>query len=558
MQSGSELVSEHLARAVAGAAGSIEGCSGVSPEDVEIEVPKEKSHGDMSTNLALVLASRARINPRALAQEIVSRMRVDPDIVESVSVAGPGFVNAVIAKRWLRANVREAIGSGGRYGTSDEGGGRRVQVEFVSANPTGPLNIVSARAAAVGDSLARILRARGYSVDAEYYVNDSGGQASQLAASFEARFRERLGEKTEVPEGGYPGEYLVEMAARLPESDWTAVLNLPPEERAARFGSRAIEEIVAGQKDDLEKFGVEYDNWFRESSLHSTGAVGRALDALRSFGVVERREGAEWFLSTKYGDDSDRVLVKSSGAPTYFLADVAYHADKHSRGYDRVIDIWGPDHHGHIPRMTAATKALGFGEDWLEVLIVQWVNLLRDGEAVGMSKRKGEYVTMRELVDEVGPDCARFLFLTRRSNTPLDFDLELAKRQSDENPVYYVQYCHARIASILRFAAESGADTASLERADTSSLDQPEELDLMRALAAYPRVVAAAARAREPHRLTDYCRELSADFHRFYHKHRVVSERDGVDMGRLALCKAVAVVLANGFSLLGISAPERM
>jgi arginyl-tRNA synthetase len=558
MRSGSESISEHLTRALARAAGSIEGCAGISPEEVEIEVPKEKGHGDMSTNLALVLASKARLSPRALAAEILSRLEVDPGVVESISVAGPGFINAVVSREWLRANVGETIRAGSSYGTSDEGHGRRVQVEFVSANPTGPLNIVSARAAAVGDSLAGILRARGYSVDAEYYVNDSGGQASRLAASFEARFRERLGEAVEIPEDGYPGEYLVEMAARLPESDWAAVLSLPAEERAARFGARAIEEIVAGQRDDLGRFGVEYDNWFRESSLHRAGAVDRALDALRSFGVVERREGAEWFLSTKYGDDNDRVLVKSTGAPTYFLADVAYHADKHTRGYDRVIDIWGPDHHGHIPRMTAATKALGFGEDWLEVLIVQWVNLLRDGEAVGMSKRKGEYVTMRELVDEVGSDCARFLFLTRRSNTPLDFDLELAKRQSDENPVYYVQYCHARISSILRFAADSGADTATLDRADTSSLNEPEELDLMRSLAAYPRMVAAAARTREPHRLTEYCREISADFHRFYHKHRVVSEKDGVDVGRLALCKAVAVVLENGFSLLGISAPERM
>lgn len=552
------MISEHLSRALADAAGSMQECAGLSPEDVEIEVPKERSHGDMSTNLALVLSSKARRSPRALAEEIVSRLSLDPDMVESVSVAGPGFINAVIARPWLKRNVSEVIAAGSRYGTSDEGSGARVQVEFVSANPTGPLNIVSARAAAVGDSLVRILRARGYSVDAEYYVNDSGGQAGQLAASFEARFRERLGESVEIPEGGYPGEYLVEMAARLPESDWAAALELPPDERAALFGARAIEEIVAGQKADLRSFGVEYDNWFKESSLHRSGAIERALDALRSFGVVERREGAEWFLSTKYGDDSDRVLVKSTGAPTYFLADVAYHADKRSRGYDRVIDIWGPDHHGHIPRMTAATQALGYGTDWLEVLIVQWVNLLRDGEAVGMSKRRGEYVTMRELVDEVGPDCARFLFLTRRSNTPLDFDLELAKRQSDENPVYYVQYSYARISSILRFAAEGGADTATLERTDTSSLDEPEELDLMRALAGYPRVVGAAARAREPHRLTDYCREISADFHRFYHKHRVVSDRDGTDMGRLALCKAVAVVLENALSLLGVSAPERM
>lgn len=558
MPSGSELISEHLSRALAAAARSLKGCPAVDPERIEVEVPRERSHGDLSANLALVLSSRLRRNPRAIAEELVSGLEFDSGMIEKVEIAGPGFINAFIALSWLKENVNRIVSMGNRYGFSDEGEGARVQVEFVSANPTGPLNIVSARAAAVGDSLVRLLRARGYAADAEYYVNDSGVQAEQLGASLEARFRQSLGENVEIPEGGYPGEYLVEMAGRLDASKWKRALDLEEGERRRLFAKEAIEEIVVGQREDLEAFGVAYDNWFRESSLHGSGAVEATLRALRSAGVVARREEADWFLSTKYDDDADRVLVKSDGAPTYFLADVAYHADKRGRGYDKVIDIWGPDHHGHIPRMQAAAKALGYPDGWLEVLIVQWVNLVRGGQLVGMSKRKGEYVTMRELVEEVGADCARFFFLTRRSNTPLDFDLDLAKKQSDENPVYYVQYSHARIASILRFAADQGADLGPPKAGDTSGLDEPEEVDLMKNLAAYPRLVGGGARAREPHRLTEYCRELAADFHRFYHKHRVVSERDGINPGRLTLCRAVSVVLKNAFSLLGISAPERM
>lgn len=558
MRSGSELISEHLSRALAVAARSLKDCPAVQPEGIEIEVPRERSHGDLSANVALVLSSRLRRNPRAIAEELVSALEYDSGMIEKVEIAGPGFINAFIARSWLKENVNRIVDMGDRYGFSDEGEGARVQVEFVSANPTGPLNIVSARAAAVGDSLVRLLRARGYAADAEYYVNDSGVQAEQLGASLEARFRQSLGESVEIPEGGYPGEYLVEMAGRLEAKKWKKALDRDEGERRSLFAAEAIEEIVVGQREDLGAFGVAYDNWCRESSLHASGAVDATLRALRSAGVVARREEADWFLSTKYGDDADRVLVKSNGAPTYFLADVAYHADKRGRGYGKVIDIWGPDHHGHIPRMQAAAKALGYPDDWLEVLIVQWVNLVRGGQLVGMSKRKGEYVTMRELVEEVGADCARFFFLTRRSNTPLDFDLDLAKKQSDENPVYYVQYSHARIASILRFAADQGADLGPPKAADTSGLDEPEEVDLMKNLAAYPRVVGGGARAREPHRLTEYCRELASDFHRFYHKHRVVSERDGVNPGRLALSRAVSFVLKNAFSMLGISAPERM
>lgn len=558
MRSGSELISEHLSRALAEAAGSVEGCGTVAPGDVELEIPKDRAHGDFSSNLAMAMAKRAGISPRALAEKIASVVAVDPGMIEKVHVAGPGFINAFISLSWLQGNVGRILELGERYGTSDEGGGRRVQVEFVSANPTGPLNIVSARAAAVGDSLVRLLRARGYSVDAEYYVNDSGGQAGHLGESLEARFRQRLGEKAEVPEGGYPGEYLLDIASRLDEQKWRELLELDPKERETRFASEAIEEIVSGQQGDLRAFGVNYDSWFRESSLHRAGAVKDALEKLRAAGFVARREGAEWFRSTKFGDDSDRVLVKSTGDPTYFLADIAYHVDKHSRGFEKVIDLWGPDHHGHIPRMAAAAQALGYPADWLEILVVQWVNLLRDGEAIGMSKRKGEYVTMKELVDEVGKDCARFLFLIRRSNTPLDFDLDLAKRQTDENPVYYVQYSHARISSILKFAAEKGAEPDSVSAEDTMGLEEPEEIDLMKTLARYPRLVGGSADAREPHRVTDYCRELAADFHRFYHKHRVVSEEGGTNRGRLALCKAVSVVLKNAFSLIGISAPERM
>ena len=558
MRSGSELVSGLLAEALAEAASSIEGCARVAPDRVEIEVPREKKHGDLSCNLALRLASELGRKPREIAEELASRADLDPGMIERVEVAGPGFINVFIAHSWLRANVREILRRGASYGTSDEGGGSRVQVEFVSANPTGPLNIVSARAAAVGDSLVRLLRARGFDADSEFYVNDSGRQADLLGASLESRFRRTLGEDAEIPEGGYPGEYLVDMAEALPRDLWEKVLAKDPSERTALFSAHAVEKIVEGQEEDLRAFGVDFNTWFRESSLHRTGAVEKTFVKLKDRGAVAEREGAQWLKSSEYGDDEDRVIIRSNGVPTYLLGDIAYHADKHGRGYDKVIDLWGPDHHGHIPRMDAAMRALGYPEGWLEVLIVQWVNLVRGGKSVGMSKRKGEYVTMRELVEDVGPDCARFLFLLRRCNTPLDFDLDLAKTQSDENPVYYVQYSHARVASILRFAAEQGIDFDAVKGEETDALTEPEETDLMKTLALYPRLVAGAAASREPHRLTEFCKELAADFHRFYHKHRVVSERDGASMGRLALVKAVMGVLRNALSLLGVSAPERM
>jgi arginyl-tRNA synthetase len=558
MLSGSELISRHLAEALAEAASSIEGCGRVSPEQMEIEVPREKAHGDLSCNLALALAASAGRRPRELAEDLASRAEIDTRLIERIEVAGPGFINVFFALPWLQENVTQILRQGETYGTSSAGGGARVLVEYVSANPTGPLNVVSARAAAVGNSLVRLLRARGYETEAEFYVNDTGGQADLLGESLEARFRQTLGEEAAVPQGGYPGEYLTEMAGNLPKGLWKDVLKKEPGERTALFRAKAIERILEGQQADLEAFGVTFDRWFRESSLHGAKAVDNALLRLQDAGAVAERDGAQWLLSTQYGDDEDRVLVRSTGVPTYLLGDIAYHMDKHERGYDKVIDIWGPDHHGHIPRMNASLRALGYPPGWLEVLIVQWVTLIRGGETVGMSKRKGEYVTMKELVDDVGADCARYLFLTRRCNTPLDFDLDLAKTQSDENPVYYVQYSHARVASILRFAAEQGVDPGSVEEKGAGGLAEPEEVDLMKTLALYPRLVGSSVRSREPHRLTEYCRELAGGFHRFYHKHRVVSEKDGVSMPRLALVEAVQTVLRNALALLGVSAPDRM
>ena len=669
-------------------------------ENVKFEVskPREKSHGDFATNVAIVAAKRAGRDPQTVAEGIAAELKRSADIFEAIEVAPPGFINLTLSPGVYLKKLEEILAAPGdrAYGSSAVGEGRLVQVEFVSANPTGPLNVVSARAAAVGDALVRLLGRIGYRARSEFYVNDAGSQVDQLGRSVEARFREILGERAEIPEGGYPGEYLVAIAAQVKElADWadrragsdaglpvwaeeeealaadsllgglgpTAGTGLeragswlaeylalrrslaphlqsawaahyaidlsrrgftageisprlalvdrfrdyygeraersidgrPPAQPAARiflevaggagfdFGRFAVEQIVEGQKCSLEQFGagasggLKFDAWVRESSLRDV--VKEVSEKLVADGrFVAERDGALWLKAPgqagagQAGAGQDRgteekdewVIRRTSGEPTYFLSDIAYHVDKRRRGFERVIDIWGPDHHGHVWRMKQAMLAvsevmpeLAIGPDWLDIIIAQQVNLVREGKRVQMSKRAGEYVTLDDVVCEVGADASRFFFLMRRSNSHLDFDLDLAKKTSEENPVYYVQYAHARIAGILGNAEVGGLEPAR-DRRSLALLSTKEETDLLKGLAEFDEAVMASALALEPHRMINYLVDLAARFHRFYHNHRVISEDSSLSSARLALCVAARTVLASALSLVGVSAPESM
>ncbi len=565
--------------AAAAAAGELPGLEGAELPPFTVEVPRERGHGDFASNLALVLAGRLGRRPREVAAALAARFGAATAPVERVEVAGPGFLNFFLAPGWLAPVVEAVLSQGPAYGRSEGGRGRRVQVEFVSANPTGPLNVVNARAAAYGDALAACLEAAGYAVEREYYVNDAGNQFALLGVAMEVRCRQLLGQEVELPEGAYPGEYVVDLAREylagpggeaarrvllgsgaVPAGSDAGGLAALREE-LARF---AVERIVAGQEASLRRYGVVYDRWVRESALRAAGAPERALARLREAGCVYERDGAVWFRATAFGDEQDRVLVRQNGEYTYFLVDVAYHLDKFERGFDRVIDIWGQDHHGYVPRLRAALQALGVEPGRLEVLLNQMVRLVRGGEVVRMSKRRGEFVTMDELVDDVGRDAARFLFLMRSLDSHMDFDLDLARLQAAENPVYYVQYAHARICSILRqpearvLLAPAGGAAEAARAAAATLLREPAEVELLRKLAEFPGEVAAAAEAREPHRLTAYARDLATLFHSFYTQCRVLVPERELALARLALVAAARQVLANALALLGVSAPERM
>jgi arginyl-tRNA synthetase len=534
--------------------------AGLDPEthEIHLERPNDTSHGDLSCNIALVSAGTIGRKPRELAEEIVKATELDEGFVERIEVAGPGFINFTFSKTYLREQIVEINRLGGKYGNSDLGAGKKLQVEFVSANPTGPLVIVSARAAAVGAALVNVLRKVGYETEAEYYINDTGSQVDKLGRSLLVRFRQLQGEDVEFPDEGYPGEYLVEIAREIDEKKGRAWLGLPAGEASGAFGAFAIERITEMIRADLEAFGVHFDLFFNESQLHGEGGdIAAALRILEEKKETFEEEGALWFRSSSYGDEKDRVLVRSDGSPTYFLADAAYHYNKWKRGFGRVIDIWGPDHHGHIKRLEAASTVLGAPEGWLEVLIVQWVRLVEDGKQVSMSKRGGEFVTLRDLVSDVGVDAAKFFFLMRKTNAHLDFNLTLARKASDENPVYYVQYAHARISSVIDFARGEGVAIPE----DTSCVDllgEPEEIELMRQLVIFPQLLEGAARTREPHRLSSYTQQLAASFHHFYHICRIVSSDQRLSEARLLLAEATRIVLAESLRILGVSAPEKM
>ncbi len=531
---------------------------GLPPPDVAI--PREEGFGDYSTNWALALAKSMKKNPREVAGRIVDALGDAGGLVAGASVAGPGFLNVSLSQDVLGGALRDVLKAGAAYGTTDTGHGEKMQVEFVSANPTGPLNVVNARAAAFGGTLARLFNAAGYDCGTEFYVNDVGTQIDLLGASFRARHAELSGGGPAViPENGYRGEYLKDLAAGLAERDAMAALAAGDDSAVNHAFSRlAVSRILDWQKKDLGRYGTTFDRWYLQSELYPE-AIERTLKLIRDRGFVVEREGAQWLATTRFGDDQDRVLVRSSGEPSYFLADLAYHASKHERGNRHVIDIWGPDHHGHIPRMQAGMEIMGFGADWLEVIIVQQVNLLSQGQPVKMSKREGEFITLSELVDDVGKDTAIFFFLMRRANSHLDFDMDLARSTSDENPVYYVKYAHARTAGILRVAAERGTPGADDPAGgDPALLVHPAERTLLRLIVQYPELLKGAALAREPHRLTNYLRQLSAAFHPFYHQCRVVGEEPALSRARLMLCAGVRQVLGNGLALINVEAPESM
>lgn len=534
-----------------------------------IEVPKDPSFGDFATGAAMVTAGHFRRPPRAIGEALAERLRALaaadgpgalPGSVRlmSVEVAGPGFVNMRLDGRWLLEAACSILNEGPRAGVPDVGQGRRVQIEFVSANPTGPMNVVNARAAAVGDALARLLQAVGYRVFREYYVNDAGRQARLFAESVAARMAELLGEPTQFPEEGYPGEYVRDIAAELLK-DEPDLARLSPDQRLERLQRAAVDRMLARQRRELEAFGVRFDEWFRERSLYERNRVAEVLKELEARGFLYEAEGARWLRSTAFGDDKDRVVVKSDGTLTYLASDIAYHDDKFRRGFDLVIDIWGPDHHGYVARMKAAMQALGYPPERLEIIILQLVSLVRGGQAVRMSKRAGEFVTLTELLEEVGADAARYFFLQRSPDSPVEVDLDLAALQSMDNPVYYVQYAHARICSVFRQAEAEGVEVPQQAApTDLEPLTTPHEQAVLKVLAGYAEEVRDAALRREPQRIVNLVYQLASAFHSFYNEHRLLHPDPKLRRARLLLAQATRRVLADGLGLLGISAPERM
>ncbi len=529
--------------------------------EITLEPPKGKAFGDYTTNIAMVMAREARMAPRQLAEKIIPRLPSLGGLIERAEVAGAGYINFYLKPTWLHDIVLRIADEGEAYGRTDIGKGQKAQVEFVSANPNGPIHVAHGRGGATGDAIASMLEALGYDVTRESYINDarSSHQMQCFGRSINARYMQALGQDFPLPEDAYRGEYVMDIAKEIVAEHGDKFLSMPEDERIRTFTDLGEEMMLREQKADLEKFGIKFDVWFSEQTLHDSGKVQEAIEKLKERGYAYEKAGALWLKSTEFGDDKDRTLVRSNGQPTYIAADAAYHANKLDRGFDKVIDVWGPDHHGYIARTKAAIAALGYDADKVEIIIFQVVRLYSGGELVMMSKRAGDVVLLSDLVDEVGKDAARFFFLMRSPDSGLDFDLELAKSQTNENPVYYVQYAHARICSILRKAVEEdGLQIPAARDVDLSVLGHEAEIDLMKKLGEYPDVVMEAGRTYEPHRLTRYAQDLAAVFHSFYGDCRVISEDAALTAARLVLVDSTRTVLANNLRLLGISAPERM
>ncbi len=522
---------------------------------VVLEVPPQKEFGDYATNFALQAARAARTKPRAIAEALVARL--NETWLTKAEIAGPGFINFYLKSDWLYDMLAAILTQGETYGNTTAGAGQRVQVEYVSANPTGPLHVGHGRGAAVGSALVNLLKAAGYDVQSEYYINDAGNQIDNLAASVNARYLELLGQTAEFPADGYHGRDIIDTAQRIIDHDGDKYLHMDAAERLAIFKELALQEKLAALKEDLQAFNVDFDVWFSERTLHQSGAIAQTCKLLQANGTMYEQDGALWLKSTCYGDDKDRVVIRDNGIPTYLAADIAYHRDKAERGFDTLINIWGADHHGYICRVKAAMAALGYNSDMLEVLVLQMVSLYQNGELVKMSKRTGQSVTLTELIEEVGRDAARFFFIMRSIDSQLDFDLDLAKSRSNENPVYYIQYAHARIASIFRQAAEAGID-GRWEKTELSVLTTPFEIDLIKKMGGYPEEIAFAAADRAPHRIARYAHDLATLFHSFYNQCRIVGVEPELAAARLALVTAVQTTIRHALTLLGIDAPEKM
>ncbi|MFP3975105.1 MAG: arginine--tRNA ligase [Chloroflexota bacterium] len=527
----------------------------VSLPDVFIERPQNPDHGDYAATIALKLARAAKMNPLEIANSIAKFL---PDIegVESFSVVKPGFINFVLSRDWMIQQVDEIIKQGEAYGDSSLGEGTSVQLEFVSVNPTGPLHVGHGRGAVLGSTLANVLSISGYSAEREYYVNNAGSQMRNFYASLYARYREVLGLPSEMPEDGYYGDYVIDLAREIINERDEIFIGLPDEEAIAEIGGIGLKKVLSSIKEELEQLGVEFDVWFSEQSLYDAGVFNRIMELMRQNGYVDEREGAQWFVSTELGEDKDNVLIRSDGMPTYFAADIAYHYNKFlERGFDRVIDIWGADHQGHVSRMKTAVRALGISPERLQILISQMVSLRRGEELLKASKRAGDIITLRELMDEVGTDVCRFFFLSRSADSQMDFDLELAKKESMDNPVYYVQYGHARIAGILRLAQEKGFDYT---QGDVSLLTEEAELALIKKLLLFPEILEMVATTLEPQHLPYYAQDLATTFHNFYERCRVISDDTALTPARLKLVEATRIVMAKTLNVMGMRAPERM
>lgn len=553
-----ELVNERVKEAIADA---IANAGLVAPEeipDIVLEVPRDKAHGDLATNAAMQLTKIAKRNPRQIAEAIIEHLDTSRASIEKAEIAGPGFINFTLSKNYLYPVISLVAEQGDDYGRIHIGQGQKVEVEFVSANPTGSLHLGHARGAAVGDALCNVLDYAGYQVTREYYINDAGNQVANLCKSIEARYLQELGQEAEMPEDGYHGEDIKGFAKELVAEKGDTLLEMSPSDRAAFFRTYGLNKELDKIKRDLGLFRVNFDIWFSETSLYENGEVLRSLDELRDRGEVYEQDGATWLQTTKYGDDKDRVLIKNDGTYTYLTPDIAYHNDKYSRGYDKMINIWGADHHGYIPRMKAAMSALGNDPEKLVVLIAQMVSLFQNGEKVKMSKRTGKAVTMEDLMEEVGIDAIRYFFTMRSMDSHLDFDMDLAISTSNENPVFYVQYAHARICSIFRQAEEQGITIPDYAEIDYSKLTAIHEYDLLRKIGELPAEIAVAAESYAPHRLIRYVYELAAMFHSYYKAERVITEDAAQTVARLALLGATRTTIANVLRLVGVSAPDRM
>ncbi|MEC0374438.1 arginine--tRNA ligase [Bacillus subtilis] len=525
--------------------------------NVVLETPKDKTHGDYSTNMAMQLARVAKKAPRQIAEEIVAHFDKGKASIEKLDIAGPGFINFYMNNQYLTKLIPSVLEAGEAYGETNIGNGERVQVEFVSANPTGDLHLGHARGAAVGDSLCNVLSKAGYDVSREYYINDAGNQINNLALSVEVRYFEALGLEKPMPEDGYRGEDIIAIGKRLAEEYGDRFVNEEESERLAFFREYGLKYELEKLRKDLENFRVPFDVWYSETSLYQNGKIDKALEALREKGHVYEEDGATWFRSTTFGDDKDRVLIKKDGTYTYLLPDIAYHKDKLDRGFDKLINVWGADHHGYIPRMKAAIEALGYEKGTLEVEIIQLVHLYKNGEKMKMSKRTGKAVTMRDLIEEVGLDAVRYFFAMRSADTHMDFDLDLAVSTSNENPVYYAQYAHARICSMLRQGEEQGLKPVA--DLDFSHIQSEKEYDLLKTIGGFPEAVAEAAEKRIPHRVTNYIYDLASALHSFYNAEKVIDpENEEKSRARLALMKATQITLNNALQLIGVSAPEKM